>query len=422
MTGLLVVHSALETVLEAEKRAHKNVDQIMSKNNLLAFAGYFNDAKTAEKHFTSELNKYSSLVIFVSSGGTEEIIDSVINVVNKPVLMWAYPKSNSLAASIEVYAVLKEDNPVKLFYSDNIKELSKEIERFVKVTNTIEKVNSANLGMIGEASPWLLTSRGKKSISHFKTKLVNIDINKIPEYVNQVSDKDGLKVSRNLKKKFNKISVSETDLLNSSKVYLALKTIIKEYNLNSMTIKCFDLLPYNYTACMGVSMCNDDEIVTGCEGDLLTTFTMMIGSYITDKPCWMANPSSIDRKSNLLVLAHCTVPIKMLSDLSESELVSHMESDLSTAIQGPMKRGEVTIFRVGGNFEKMLCTTGRIIETDMKEKALCRTQVVVALDGNVDSWLDHAVGNHQVIVYGDITDELKDFCRYTNIQFNMIND
>jgi L-fucose isomerase-like protein len=52
----------------------------------------------------------------------------------------------------------------------------------------------------------------------------------------------------------------------------------------------------------------------------------------------------------------------------------------------------------------------------MGDKNLCRTQAIIKLDGDVSNWLDNSLGNHQVIVYGNILEKLKVFCRLSDIE------
>jgi len=47
---------------------------------------------------------------------------------------------------------------------------------------------------------------------------------------------------------------------------------------------------------------------------------------------------------------------------------------------------------------------------------LCRTQAIIQINGDLNKWLDSSLGNHQIIVYGDITEKLKTFCRLTDIE------
>ena len=182
----------------------------------------------------------------------------------------------------------------------------------------------------------------------------------------------------------------------------------EKHKLSAITIRCFDLLKYGYTACLGTSLCNDEGFVAGCEADLEALLTMMIVSYLTGEPCWMANPSRIEK--NKLVLAHCTIATKMIS---KATLLPHMESGKCVAVRGPLKKGKATLVRFGSG--RMQIAVGEIVRSDMQEPDLCRTQVELRID-DPEKWIENALGNHQVLVYGDIKQMLLDFCRFKGIK------
>ena len=166
-----------------------------------------------------------------------------------------------------------------------------------------------------------------------------------------------------------------------------------------------------------MSLCNDRGVVAGCEADLESTLTMMIVSFLTGEPCWMANPARIDVAENSITLAHCTVATKMITDLQKSALVSHFESGKGVSIRGPLRKTNVTLARLGGKgLGQMLIATGKIIKSNMRDPNLCRTQVEVKLDGTVQNFIGKSLGNHQILAYGNLKPLLKDFCGFKGIE------
>ena len=97
-----------------------------------------------------------------------------------------------------------------------------------------------------------------------------------------------------------------------------------------------------------------------------------------------------------------------------------MESGLSTAISGPLKHEAVTIMRFSEKFDKLSAVKGRIIKSDMQNENLCRTQAVIESDGNVEDWVEQSLGNHHVIVYGNLLQEMKYFCSFSDVKLLLI--
>ncbi len=419
MINLFVISSSLEKLKALELRSKKFVEKIISARSGINFCGYFND-KEVVTDFSKSNKIYKPSIIINTSGGTEDLILAITELCKSPVLIFADPNKNSFASSLESFAYLKETYPIKLFYSKSENEKIEEAEKFLKAAKTISKIYKSKFGLIGEPSDWLLTSRDFNGFGNFKTIIKNIKVDEVVSQVSNISESEVEKIITDWEANYKEILVDEKSLTDSAKVYCALKSIIHKYQLNSLSIRCFDLLEYNYTACMALSMLNDEGIVSGCEGDLPTTFSMMIASSLCEEVVWMANPSSIDKLKNEIIFAHCTVPSKFLSDKKNAGLTTHMESEKSTAIRGALYKNNVTILRVGSHFNKIVAVTGKIIDSDMQRKSLCRTQAIVKIDGSVEKWIDESLGNHQVIAYGNILSELKYFCENSGIELVII--
>lgn len=373
--------------------------------------------ESAEKVARKVKDKISGCVIVVATGGTERVIRAISNKIRKPTLLYAHQFQNSLASSLEVFSKLKDEIPMKVLYAPLYsKVLVKEVKSFVEVCEAIDKLENCRLGVVGEPSKWILTSENKQIIEKFGPKIIQLKIADLIDLMKKVGIEEAKNISKKLKKNFKQIEVSESDMINSANVYLAMKELISKYNLSAITIRCFDLLNYNCTACLGMSLCNDEGLVAGCEADLQATLTMMVVSFLTSQPCWMANSSRIDKYKNTITLAHCTIATKMITDLSEATLLPHMESGKCLSIRGPLKRGEVTLARLGGNnLDKMLIATGKVVK-NLQEPDLCRTQVEVKLNGNVEGLLTNTLGNHHILTYGNLESKLLDFCKFKGIQ------
>ncbi|PIQ08619.1 MAG: hypothetical protein COW71_11130 [Ignavibacteriales bacterium CG18_big_fil_WC_8_21_14_2_50_31_20] len=410
--SLVILYSRFEDVSVIEKRLETELSYFKNISNVKIEIAFINSVDNCT-HFLANSADSNSTILLIASGGTEEYAKTLIEVNEHPFLIVSNSKNNSLAASLEISAFFRNNKLVKLFYYENMDEFISGIENFSLVNNAIEVINNSSFGVIGEPSDWLLTSKQIKSCGSFKTKLVEIDINEVSEKVGTISKSiTASKIENDYQHK----CVHSSEIDNSSKVYDALKDIISINEVDAITVRCFDLLKHKYTACMALSILNDENIVSSCEGDIFALFTMYVANKLTNKPVWMANPSSVNKEENTLILAHCTVPSKMLNNLDESLLTTHMESGLSVAIQGPLKKQDVTILRIGGNFDKILFSTGKIVNADMRNPNLCRTQVKIKLNVNAQTWINNSLGNHQILVYGDITNLLTDFCNFTNIE------
>ncbi|WP_148208655.1 hypothetical protein [Archaeoglobus profundus] len=325
--------------------------------------------KIAEKleslglEIASEIEPYSCVV--VASGGTER---KILEAVNEPVVVWALPYYNSLPAVLEAYAV-KE---FRFFYSDIDEKALEKIKIYERVFNAIKRLRGIRLGIVGGVSDWIVTDG-----NWVRNLLEVVEI--------------GLEDVR----------VEGEGVERAYSVYNSLREIIERYELDALTIKCFDLLEKDTTACLALHLLND-EIPAGCEGDLEAVFTMIVLRLLTNQPCWMANINRIGRTA---VLSHCTVPKSMCEYV---KLTTHMESGKGVGIEGVLRKGIVTIARFRG--KRALIARGRILRGNLGDETLCRTQVEVETGDLI------GFGNHVVLSYGDHVELLKEFCFYTGFE------
>jgi L-fucose isomerase-like protein len=161
---------------------------------------------------------------------------------------------------------------------------------------------------------------------------------------------------------------------------------------------------YKATGCLALSLLNDQNIVSGCEGDVPAAVSMIVARHFSNKPVFMANPARV--KNDEALFAHCTVPCSLLNDF---ELKSHFESNLGLAIAGHFNEGKATLFKISSDAEHFAVFSG-IIKPCNHQDNLCRTQVRFIAEGLEKYLLEKPLGNHQILVSGDYSKQLEKYC------------
>ena len=267
------------------------------------------------------------------------------------------------------------------------------------------------VGIIGKPSDWLIASVPPdivlNKLKNFE--FINIPIQDLYKIYDEVLPKADGKLLRSFS--ISNKNINSKELQKSEAFYLALKKLVKENNLTALTIRCFDLLnEYQTTGCFALSKLNDEGIIAGCEGDIVSLIGMITAVRKTGKQVWMANPSQIDVEKSQLILAHCTVPTCITKKV---ELDTHFESNQGIGLIGKMKETDITIFRLGGiNLDKKFVCSGKTIPHKHNPN-LCRTQIKVQIDENnsLNKLLTNPLGNHLLVFFGKHTDILNDFQR-----------
>ena len=312
-------------------------------------------------------------IIFVGSGGTGHLLTKITS--KGPCLLIAYSENNSLPSALS--GKFRDEGKAKIIYLENFLDLKE--DKKVKTWKRIKKLlrQKKNLGIIGGI---------KKKVDEFERDLMGklnaelIEI-ELEEFLSFFNEKEG--------------GVED-------KSYYALAKLKEKYKLDGLALRCFDLIPHGFVPCYGMAKLGD-EIPCACEGDLQALLTMVLVRIVRDTACFMANTSRINLNKNSVIFAHCTIPFSLIRNI---ELVNHMESNLPISVRGNFNANEVTVAR--WNNGKFSITTGKIIANNMKIENLCRMQIEVKLDKRVNEWINSCLGNHQIIVPGNLKEELEE--------------
>ncbi|MCD6112518.1 MAG: hypothetical protein J7J86_04525 [Bacteroidales bacterium] len=343
-------------------------------------------------------------VLFFITGGSEACSLKLLkkNALN---ILLSHDESNSYAAATEVkaYCINNNINAALLDIDDDnsIKFLSD----YQKIKNILSKLNNQKLGLIGMPSDWLVASDVSENLlkKKFNINLIKFSDTLLFNYKNQSISETFINAFKNN---------TDKNLSEESKVYSLLKELIIENNLNAITVECFPLVnKYSVTACLALSMLNNENIAAGCEGDLVSITSMMIVKEISGFVPWMANIANI--KENKCLFAHCTIQKNLIEDYY---LKTHFETGKSLAVKGNFKNDTVTILRFNNNFTKAFIAKGKIVNRPEYNNA-CRTQIEVLLDDkSIDLLKNSPLGNHHIIIPEDKTNILRLFCKIKEIK------
>ena len=355
--------------------------------------GELMSASDVEFNVTSldDLYEGDLALILIQSGGSEGLFLENFSKLKAPYYLLTYGNNNSLAASLEILSYLKDNNldgevlhGSNEYIIDRVKSLTKGEAKY-------------RLGVIGKPSDWLIAS----AVNYDSAKrlhgidLVDVSIDEIrTRYAESIND-------YNLTFDYDKDEIDKA--LRLHKVLEGVKT---DYNLDGLTIRCFDLLgDLKTTACLSLALLNKEGIVATCEGDIPTMVSMHILNKITGQRGFQANPSRIDATGGKMILAHCTLPLDMAD---KYYLDTHFESGIGVAVKGYLKEEKVTIFKLSRNLKDYFVTSGRILR-NLEESNLCRTQIEVSVDDGINYFLTRPYGNHHVVVYGDYKTEIEEY-------------
>ena len=343
-------------------------------------------------------------IILIGSGGTESIFLKNLEKYQEPIVILSTSRNNSLPAALEIKTYLENKNKLCFLLSGEEKHIASMLKHIATIISAYRSLKDNKLGVIGGASSWLIASpiEPKVIYANFKINVVKIKMSELDELIeeteNEMLDQKDVPHANELINKYKDKEVIHQALV----IYVALKKLVRKYELKGLTIKCFDLLKkFKNTACLALALLNEEGITAGCEGDIFALLTMHIVHALTGRSAFMANPSKFNYEDHSVLLAHCTVPLNMTSSYS---LTTHFESGLGIGVRGEMPEGRITLCKIAPDYtlENCVCMPASIKDNPDLE-GYCRTQITVSLDeeGLLDL-LKASFGNHLVVSYGDV--------------------
>ncbi len=258
----------------------------------------------------------------------------------------------------------------------------------------------------------------------FGTDMKRISREQILDYYNAVSDADAKAETKRWMSGAKKVvEPSENEVFRSCKLALAFEKLMDDESATMMTVDCYGtmwrgtiLLPAY--PCLGFSRLNCMGLGGMCESDLPSCMTQIMFQGLSGKPGFVNDPT-MDESKNAIILAHCMGTPKMDGPDGRTEpynLRCVMERQEGVTTQVFMRIGQKTTSGKLIGTDTLLYFTGDIIEAPDVPRG-CRTKITVKVDGDPELlWQNWTHGLHRLTCYGDLTKDLKRFCRFKQIK------
>ena len=201
------------------------------------------------------------------------------------------------------------------------------------------------------------------------------------------------------------VEPTEEDILNSARVYTTAKRLMADEQANAVSMDCLGMVTQKLIPtppCGAWAMLQDEGITAGCEADLMGATTLMLTSYLLNRPGFMNDPVPETFK-NLLIASHCVSGTRLNGfDKPQAPYIlrDHSESSLGVSVQVLWPEGEKVTLLDYNNPNEIILDTGTVVgNVDTPPAGGCRTSVEIKMD-NIEDPRD-VKGFHQVVVLGD---------------------
>jgi len=245
----------------------------------------------------------------------------------------------------------------------------------------------------------------------FGPRVVNIDTGVFLERV--TSSIPDSKRWTEVKEQVGKVISRAEDVLESMKVYTALKIIIEEKLLDSVAIGCYPHLMGK--VCLSASLLGEEGIPIACEGDVNGALGMMILSWLTSEPVHNTDLLNPVPEDNAIVFSHCgSGGFSLAKSKDEITLAPVRLMDRGLCCLFTAKPGEVTLLNIVPTIDsyKMAVLEGTALETDMVFPGNPLKVQFKSDYRDILSWIiDEGLGHHWMAVYGLHKDAITDLAK-----------
>jgi L-fucose isomerase len=228
------------------------------------------------------------------------------------------------------------------------------------------------------------------------------------------------------------------------RTYIATKQLVSERHLDFAGVKChYDMSEYHVTQCLSAAFFNDpydwdgpkDPFVLSCEADSDGALTMQIMKLISGLPVLFIDLRYYNHQEQTLTLCNCGAMSTWYASQSDDADENLQRVSLSGIIpkyggQGAhvhfmAKPGPMTLARLTRVMDAYTLTVFRgecvhYPEEKMQESAPVWPHAFVKLSFPFERLVDCFDNNHLHIVSGDYVEELREYCRLSGIQFQLV--
>jgi hypothetical protein len=269
---------------------------------------------------------------------------------------------------------------------------------------------------------WIQGSKGNETVlDRLGTKVRALPRNMFNELFDTMPVNDEVKDVASSFRKHAKRVVEPTwqDSLNSARVYTTTKRLLADEKANALSMDCLGMVSAKLVPtppCGAWTLFQDMGVTCGCEADLFGATSLMLTSYLLDRPGYMNDPVA-ETARNLLVASHCVSGSRIYGFTQKPApyiLRSHSESGLGVSVQVLWPVGQTVSLIRFQNTNELIFDTGTVVgNVDTPPAGGCRTSVEIKMD-KVEDCRD-VLGFHQVVTLGNHRHLVESFCQLYGI-------
>jgi len=349
----------------------------------------------------------------------------ILEEVNVPLITWGLPgiRKGSLCGVQQLDCVLTElAKPYKFIYGDvEEREPYEKIERYAKAASLKRILRKARLGLVGYRIKGMteVTFDELELKSLLGPRIVHFGLDELRDEMDKVRYNEVEKIWEEVKKKIGKLNVSRKEGLDSVRAYLVLRKWIEKEGLSGLAVECYP--NFMGQVCLAYSLLGEEGIPGSCEGDVNSLVTMIILHFLTRIPVHNTDLLSVYSEDNFIVFSHCgSGAFSLAEEKGKINLSPVRLANKGVCVLFPAKPGKVTLVNLVGRKDtyRMCIVEGEAMQTEMIFAGNpTRVKLSIPVNEFLEIIAENGFGHHWMIGYGNVKEELEDFCKLVGLRY-----
>ncbi len=385
-----------------------------------------------------EAKRPDLLVVFLATFALGTIVPLYAKRLKVPVILWTIPepdpaggrlRANSFcAANMNAHFLWRFHIPYFHVHGDvGAEKTAKELEKYVRLARAMDAVSKMRIGCIGGRVPGFYTSSCSEMLLRDKLgpEVKYITMLELINDAKKLSGAELEKAEAIVRGDATACVTSDENVRKSAALYAAVCGLRDKFLVDTFTFRCWpeiisdDL--YGLLACSTIGHLTNHGVLTVCEGDVYAAVMLRLERELSGQDPFFCD--LIVCEGDYGVLWHCgAAPCSLCREGFERRLNNSSTVPTKGAInEFPLKPGRFTLARLGetrdGSGFRMLIATGTGLDTDLFVRG---NPLKVEFDAGCDKLrrtvFDNGFEHHFSMAYGDISDELEQYCRVMDIE------
>ncbi len=386
------------------------------------------------------------LLVFQATFADSTLVTTLAEVADGPIFLWAVPEPwtgsrlrlNSLCGvNLAAHALRLRDTKFEYGYgSPDDPQILQKLIKIADVGALLRKLRSARMGVVGEHPDGMDSCHldSEQLQDTFGVHVEKIDLQSVFKRARSVKAAHIAPVREGLDVKLDNLHTLNQEALNNTlRVYVALRELAKELDLDGLAVRCWPefFTDMGCAACGAMSMLSDGFdgqvlLPCSCEADINGTITQWLLQSFSNSPAFGTDMVGVDVDQDMIALWHCGLaPLSMANSDEQPHGTIHSNRQLPLLMDFTLKPGEVTFARISqaGETLRLVIGEGEMLDVPKPFSGTAGTlRPNCSAKYFLDSLIHQGLEHHLSMTYGLHASALKLLADWIDLPVFMMDD